>query len=312
MWHNEHRFHRLRELPINQRVRGEPPAPSAPAPIVWGGSLGRLRERAGELNESRTPAVVSNQRKRADQLDRRGLGERRTKKSIRRPIRHRGCRRSDPEGVGDPLEARASDPVGAPFIFLHLLECHADASSKLDLRYAELHSARPHPLPDLDVAAAGLRPCVLLIDSLSRRPNGSTIASSRAASQYEAASTRQKPQRPGCRTGTDRRRGSLLGGEENGAAADRSRLTAGRGAQMGAAYAIGCAIRRRRAPGDALRSRRGWGDRSYALRFLDTTAQRERNPWREYIRIGRCVVGAQTCGNFSEKARSANWGGPHS
>src|SRR5215831_3209679 len=63
------------------------------------------------------------------------------------------------ENLGDALQAPGRDPVGALFVFLHLLERHADEIAKLGLRQAALQAQRAHALPDLGVAGVSASSC---------------------------------------------------------------------------------------------------------------------------------------------------------
>jgi hypothetical protein len=69
-------------------------------------------------------------------------------------MRHRHA-----EHLGDPLQPAGRDAVRALFVFLHLLERHADELAELGLRQSALQAQRAHALPDLSVAGISASSC---------------------------------------------------------------------------------------------------------------------------------------------------------
>ena len=74
------------------------------------------------------------------------------------------------EHLGDPLQPARRNAVRALFVFLHLLERHADELAELGLRQAALQAQRAHALPDLGVAGISAASCHFGLQWIA--PNG--------------------------------------------------------------------------------------------------------------------------------------------
>jgi hypothetical protein len=63
------------------------------------------------------------------------------------------------ECVGYFNQTRKADPIGAPLIFLHLLETDANGVGQDLLRHAQVFAAQPHALAKGDIEGMGQRVC---------------------------------------------------------------------------------------------------------------------------------------------------------
>ena len=72
----------------------------------------------------------------------------------------------DIEYLGDLRKPPGPDPVGAVFVFLHLLERDAKPAGEVALRHARDQSTSSNGLPELNVR--GIRPPISLLHHLDR------------------------------------------------------------------------------------------------------------------------------------------------